>query len=147
MRRLWYCVAHPLTRRYVNGGTMRLFHFTLAWLLLGLSLNVTAQPKVVNEVESEAPSQISIWARRVHDTIQNNLVLEDNFKGQHVRYQVSIDILGNVTKTKILSSTGNAQLEKSVKVAILLAAPFDLSFIGEDEFVQIQTFNITIAPE
>ncbi len=134
-------------RRYVNGGTTRLFHLTLAWLLLGVSLNAIAQSKVVNEVESEAPSQISIWAQHVHDAIQNNLVLEDDFKGQQVRYQVSIDILGNVTKTKILSSTGNAQLEKSVKVAILLAAPFDLSFIGEDEFVQIQTFNITIAPE
>ncbi len=142
--RLGGCVAHPLIGRYVNGGTVRLFHLTLAWLLFGASLNVIAQSKVVNEVESEAPSQISTWGQYVHYAIQNNLVLEDKFKGQQVKYQVNIDILGNVIKTKILSSTGNAQLEKSAKVAILLAAPFDLSFIGEDEFVQIQTFNITI---
>ena len=84
-------------------------------MLFGVSLNVIAQSKVVNEVESDAPSQISIWSQHVHDAIQDNLLLEDDFKGQQVRYQVSIDILGNVTKTKILSSTGNAQLEKKLK--------------------------------
>ncbi|EHD1699145.1 TonB C-terminal domain-containing protein [Vibrio cholerae] len=85
--------------------------------------------------------------QNTHNSIQQQLVIEEEFLGHEVKYQVRIDIFGNVVDVKLLKSSGNGGLEKSAKVAILRSQPLNLSQLNEHDFARAQVFNVVIAPK
>ncbi|HGH6028032.1 TPA: energy transducer TonB [Vibrio mimicus] len=99
-----------------------------------------------NTSSVEQQRRILEWMQNTHNSIQQQLVIEEEFLGHEVKYQVRIDIFGNVVDVKLLKSSGNGGLEKSAKVAILRSQPLNLSQLNEHDFARAQVFNVVIAP-
>ncbi|EJL6980200.1 MULTISPECIES: energy transducer TonB [Vibrio] len=100
-----------------------------------------------NTSSVEQQRRILEWMQNTHNSIQQQLVIEEEFLGHEVKYQVRIDIFGNVVDVKLLKSSGNGGLEKSAKVAILRSQPLNLSQLNEHDFARAQVFNVVIAPK
>ncbi|EMN7336168.1 TonB C-terminal domain-containing protein [Vibrio vulnificus] len=100
-----------------------------------------------NTSSVEQQRRILEWMQNTHNSIQQQLVIEEEFLGHEVKYQVRIDIFGNVVDVKLLKSSGNGGLEKYAKVAILRSQPLDLSQLNEHDFARAQVFNVVIAPK
>ncbi|EKI0759546.1 TonB C-terminal domain-containing protein [Vibrio cholerae] len=100
-----------------------------------------------NTSSVEQQRRILEWMQNTHNSIQQQLVIEEEFLGHEVKYQVRIDIFGNVVDVKLLKSSGNGGLEKYAKVAILRSQPLNLSQLNEHDFARAQVFNVVIAPK
>lgn len=123
--------------------------FVMFALLAAIEVNnVSAQDgQIETQSSSEQQTRIVEWMQTIHNSIQRRLLIEEELIGQEVKYQVSIDVFGNVVDVRLLKSSGNSDLEKYAKLAILQAQPFDLSKLNESDFDRAQIFNVVIAPK
>lgn len=127
---------------------MRTLLVMFALLAATEASHVSAQDgKIETQSSSEQQTRIIEWMQTTHNSIQRRLLIEEELIGQEVKYQVSIDVFGNVVDVRLLKSSGNSDLEKYAKLAILQAQPFDLSKLNESDFVRAQIFNVVIAPK
>ncbi|MCU8203588.1 TonB C-terminal domain-containing protein, partial [Vibrio vulnificus] len=135
-----------------NGDTMRVLLVIFALLAVTEINQVSARDDQTsgqnpNTSSVEQQRRILEWMQNTHNSIQQQLVIEEEFLGHEVKYQVRIDIFGNVVDVKLLKSSGNGGLEKSAKVAILRSQPLNLSQLNEHDFARAQVFNVVIAPK
>ncbi|MCZ4293547.1 energy transducer TonB [Vibrio sinaloensis] len=123
--------------------------FVIFALLAAIEVNnVSAQDgQIETQSSSEQQTRLVEWMQTIHNSIQRRLLIEEELIGQEVKYQVSIDVFGNVVDVRLLKSSGNSDLEKYAKLAILQAQPFDLSKLNESDFDRAQVFNVVIAPK
>lgn len=127
---------------------MRTLLVMFALLAATEASHVSAQDgQIETQSSSEQQTRIIEWMQTTHNSIQRRLLIEEELIGQEVKYQVSIDVFGNVVDIRLLKSSGNSDLEKYAKLAILQAQPFNLSELNESDFVRAQIFNVVIAPK
>ncbi|WP_199450818.1 energy transducer TonB [Vibrio harveyi] len=141
-------MAHTLIGRYVNGGAMRILSAILVFLtVMGSSYVFSQDGQNKNDPTIEQHSRLVEWMQNTHNKIQRQLLILEEFSGQKVKYQVNIDVFGNVVDIKLLETSGNGSLESYAKSAIFRAHPFDLSQLDENDFVRVQVFNVAFAPK
>lgn len=127
---------------------MRILLAILVFLTVMSSNYVFSQDEQnITDPTVEQHSRLVEWMQKTHNKIQRQLLILEGLSGQEVKYQVNIDIFGNVVDIKLLETSGNSSLESFAKLAIFQAAPFDLSQLDENDFIRVQVFNVVFAPE
>lgn len=99
------------------------------------------------ELSGKEWKEVQHWMNKTHALVQNQLLVPKGAVKHDVTYELTMDLFGEVAEVTLVNSSGNEELEKNAKHAIMLAQPFDLSSLSENSYERLKVFLITIAPE